>query len=199
MPKSKRMTWYNFEPETQTKKEYLAKVKYDKIVAERAREFDKIIDGGLEENTQYRLITEKSFNAISIIESIAAKWAFEEVYIAVYRMNLQSVRKIKEFIEDTGVHCVILLSNFFRENKKYEKWCRDLVEYSRSRENCKVFFTNSHAKVFLSKTRCGKHIVFEGSGNLSDNARIEQYILEDNEHIYNFHKKWIDDVANEKQ
>ena len=48
---------------------------------------------------------------------------------------------------------------------------------SENKENVKTTFCSSHAKVFLAKTTCGKHIVFEGSGNLSDNSRIEQYIF----------------------
>lgn len=45
-------------------------------------------------------------------------------------------------------------------------------------------------------TKDNRHIVFEGSGNLSDNARIEQYLIEDNETTYNFHKEWIINTLN---
>ena len=63
--------------------------------------------------------------------------------------------------------------------------------YSRSKENVKIVFANNHAKVFLAKTKCNKHIVFEGSGNLADNGRIEQYLLENNKTTFDFHKEWI--------
>jgi len=49
----------------------------------------------------------------------------------------------------------------------------------------------------IRTAECGKHIVFEGSGNLSDNARIEQYILENNKQAYEFHKNWIMEAMSE--
>jgi hypothetical protein len=33
-----------------------------------------------------------------------------------------------------------------------------------------------------------------GSGNMSTNARIEQYIYENNKEVFDFHKGWMDEV-----
>lgn len=41
----------------------------------------------------------------------------------------------------------------------------------------------------------GNHFVFEGSGNMSDNARIEQYLYENNQKTFNFHKQWMNDLV----
>lgn len=189
------MAWYDFDKPQPSKREYLAKVKYDNIVTQRAQDFDNLINDSLVEGLQYRIITERSFNAIAVIEALAAKYAIEKVTIAVYRMNIQAVRKIKDFIDDFDIECTILLSSFFRENKKYERWTRDLENYATVEKRCKIGFAWSHAKVFLAKTKCGMHIVFEGSGNLSDNARIEQYLLENNQQTYCFHEEWITEVV----
>jgi len=64
--------------------------------------------------------------------------------------------------------------------------------------NVKTSFYHSHAKIFLAKTKCDKYIVFEGSGNLSDNARLEQYLFENNKETYEFHKNWIENILNIK-
>ncbi|MGR3221297.1 MAG: hypothetical protein ACUZ8H_15990 [Candidatus Anammoxibacter sp.] len=188
------MAWYDFNNDAETTKEYLAKVKYDKIVCRQASSFMEIVGSELKKNTQYRIITEKGFNAISVIEYLSNKHKLKEVYIAVYRMNQRAVYKLKEFIDGNDLKCKIVLSSFFRENKKYEKWCNDLISYAKGNENVKVSFAWNHAKVFLAKTEDNKYIVFEGSGNLSDNARIEQYIIEDNKTTYMFHKKWIEEI-----
>jgi hypothetical protein len=44
------------------------------------------------------------------------------------------------------------------------------------------------------KTTDGNHFVFEGSGNMSDNARIEQYVYDNNEQIFEFHKTWMNEL-----
>lgn len=192
------MAWYDLEEKTETKREYLARVKYEEIICKKAKSFMDIVDGDLLPNIQYRIITENSFNAISVIEYLSKFNEITEIYIAVYRMNQQAVNKLSEFIDDENIKCNIVLSSFFRENKKYEKWCKDLIAYSENKKNVKVLFAWNHAKVFLAKTKSNRYIVFEGSGNLSDNARIEQYIIEDNKTTYEFHKNWIDNILNLK-
>lgn len=187
--------WWDLNnDENENKTEYLARVKYDEIICEKVNSFKQIFSFDLKENVQYRLITNTSFNAISVLEYVNQNFQINEIYIAVYRMNQQSVRKIIELIDLENIQCKIILSSFFRDNKKYEKWCNNLISYAESKNNIDISFAWNHAKVFIAKTTCGKHLVFEGSGNLSDNARIEQYILENNKTTYLFHKKWINEI-----
>jgi hypothetical protein len=193
------MAWYDLSENKETMREYKARIKYDEIICKKAQSFNQIIDGELKNNIQYRIVTNQSFNAISVIEYLVNYYELSEVYIAVYRMNLQSVNKIKEIINSKNINVVILISSFFRGNKTYEKWAKELIMFSKNHPNASVTFSWNHAKVFLCKTKCNKHIVFEGSGNLSDNARIEQYMIEDNKKTYCFHKKWIDEVKNSKK
>lgn len=194
------MAWYDKKEKQQENividkaKHLKAKIKYDKIIGKKARSFMEIVDGDLSENIQYRIVTTMSFNAISVLSYINDNYEIEEMYIVVYRMNQQSVLKIFDFINNSDIKSYIVLSSFFRENKRYEKWCEDLSNYASSHDNVRLGFAWNHAKVFLAKTKCGKHIVFEGSGNLSDNARIEQYIYENNEQSYKFHQNWITEI-----
>lgn len=175
-------------------KDYLKRIKYKEIVTKKAGSFSDIVGNDLKKNVQYRIVTSNSFNAISVLEYVSQTEQIEEIYIAVYRMNLKSVDYLKRMADDTGIKLVIILSTFFRENKKYERWCEELMKYVESNDSSKVEYAWNHAKVFLAKTKSGKHIVFEGSGNLSDNARIEQYIIEDNKAVFDFHKEWIMDL-----
>ena len=193
------MAWYDLTEKKESKTDYLQRVKYDEIVCKRTKNFIDIIGDDLAPNVQYRMVTELSFNAIIVIEYLLKRYELTEIYIAVYRMNQLSVNKLKSIIETGNINCSILLSSFFRENKKYERWCEDLISYSNLKENVNVSFAVNHAKVFLAKTKDSRYIVFEGSGNLSDNARIEQYLIEDNELTYNFHKEWIINTLNKNK
>ena len=197
------MSWYDLNNNKEEEKEqevntreYLAKIKYEKIICKKASNFKDIVGVNLEQNTQYRLVTNMSFNAITVVKYLLDYYKIDEIYIVVYRMNNKSFDYLKSIIEKDNIKTGIIVSCFFRENKQYERWAKELVILSENAENVKASFCNNHAKVFLTKTTCGKHIVFEGSGNLSHNERIEQYIFEDNENVYNFHKKWIDEILN---
>lgn len=48
------------------------------------------------------------------------------------------------------------------------------------------------------RTSKNEFFVFEGSGNMSDNARIEQYIYENSKQSFEFHKKWMTELCNKK-
>lgn len=189
------MPWYTPTADragkSPTKRDYVAKEKYDKIIAEKVRSFDQLSDIDLPVGTQLRIISEKAFNAISMLALFTAKFEISEIVMAVYRMNKSSVDFISEIVENETIDCHILVSSFFKENKKYERWANDLAILGKDSVRANVGFAWSHAKILLCKTVCGRHFVFEGSGNFSDNARIEQYMLENNEAMYNFHKEWI--------
>jgi hypothetical protein len=105
-------------------------------------------------------------------------------------MNLGAVSFLKEICEK-GIKVNLLLSSFFRENKKYDSWTRKIEAMGNTQKNLTVGFACSHAKIALIKTKAENKIVFEGSGNMSDNARIEQYIFENNPYVYDFHYNWI--------
>ena len=173
-------------------REYVKKIKYDKIVSERVSSFKDIVGVNLEKNTQYRFVTNKSFNAVTVLSHIIKFNVITEMYIVVYRMNNISFDLIKNIIETDNIKCGFIISTFFMNNKKYEKWVEMLKVFSNKRENANLAFIHNHAKIFLAKTNNGNHFVFEGSGNLSDNAMVEQYIYEDNKSVYNFHKDWIE-------
>lgn len=172
------------------KKIYKKKLKYKKIIARTVKSFKDIVGNKLSKNTQIRIITEESFNAITVIEFILKKYRIKEITMAIYRLNEKSVMVIEEYIKK-NIKINILISSFFNNNKRYEKWAHNLVSFSKKYKNFKINFVWNHAKVTLIKTTCGKYFILEGSGNLSDNAMIEQYIFEDNKIVFDFHREWI--------
>ena len=149
-------------------------------------------------NEQYRIITEKQFNAYALILSVIEKEEIEEIeelIIAIYRINQPTVESIIDFIESGKIKkASFVISNFFNQTKKPEKWAIRLKEYANTKKNVKHCYTHNHSKVVLIKTK-NDYLVFEGSGNMSDNARIEQYLYENNKQSFDFHKGWIEKLV----
>ena len=188
---------YDFSKPKETKKDegltLSERVKYEGFLCATTRDMNEILkDTDLEKGIQYRIVSEKSFNAIVVLDYFNSKYTLTEVVMAVYRINYIAVDALIKMVEDNEfLNMQILLSSFFRENRRYEKWCETITQVAKTQQRMRVGFAHNHAKVFLAKTACDKNIVFEGSGNLSDNARIEQYTLEDNAQVYAFHRNWI--------
>ena len=143
---------------------------------------------------QYRIITEKQFNAFSLILAVIEKQIIEELWIAIYRINQPTVYAIIDMIEKGLIKKGgFVISNFFNQTKRPEVWANVLLEYCESNPNFKHVYTHNHSKVVIMKIQ-NNYYVMEGSGNMSDNARIEQYLYENNKASFEFHKEWMNDV-----
>ena len=147
-------------------------------------------------NEQYRIITEKQFNAYALILHILETEQIKEMHLAIYRINHPTVESIIDFIKAGKIEkATFVISNFFNQTKKPEKWAIMLRDFAEQNNNVNHVYTHNHSKVLAVKTESGNYYVFEGSGNMSDNARIEQYIYENNETVYNFHKEWMSNIT----
>lgn len=141
---------------------------------------------------QWRIITEKAFNAFALIMHILQNRKIKELYLAVYRINEPTVRTIIDKIKNGCIQqATFVISSFFNQTKKPERWAIMLKEFSDSCQKCHHVYTHNHAKVVAIRTSEDDYFVFEGSGNMSDNARIEQYIYENSKEMYEFHKRWM--------
>lgn len=175
------------------------KINNEKVHFFKANELNKICPTPKTEE-QYRVITEKQFNAFALIVHLLKDNIIEEMYLAIYRINQPTVDSIIEYIESGKIKkATFIISNYFNQTKKPEKWAIKLKDFCRQNKNSRHIYIHNHAKVLIVKTANQDYFVFEGSGNMSDNARIEQYIYENNKKIYDFHKSWMEELICQDQ
>lgn len=149
-------------------------------------------------NEQWRIITEKQFNAFALILYVLKTEQIDELHLAVYRINEPTVKAIIDYIEAGRIRsATFVISSFFNQTKKPEQWAIMLRDYCKKQPRTKHVYTHNHAKVVAIKTTDNNHYVFEGSGNMSDNARIEQYLYENNRLTFEFHKEWMQELSDE--
>lgn len=170
------------------------KIKNEQFTFNASRNLDELAKRP-KKNEQYVLVTEKSFNAYALVKSLLSKEHIDELYIAIYRINEATVDALTQLIDEGHIiKANFVISNFFRESKKAEAFAEKLYDFSKNHSDiCKVAFVHTHCKICCIRQKDNFYIL-EGSGNMSDNARIEQYRYENNELVYNFHKQWMDDI-----
>lgn len=118
----------------------------------------------------------------------------DDLHLAIYRINEATVNALIEYIDSGKIaHATFLISNFFNQTKKPEKWAIKLADFCRNNSKTTFAYLHNHSKVCCVKNSKG-HYVFEGSGNMSDNARIEQYTYACSKSLYDFHVGWMDDL-----
>lgn len=72
--------------------------------------------------------------------------------------------------------------------RTFRKFCQETGTWQHG-------YMDNHAKITCIKDNSGNHFVMEGSGNLSDNAKIEQLLFENNRKSFEFHSGWIRDAV----
>lgn len=147
------------------------------------------------EGEQWRIVTEKSFNAYAFICQLLQGGNIDDLWLAIYRINESTVRALTEMISDGRIrHANFIISSFFNQTKKPERWALQLARFcAENAKKTRFVYLHNHAKVVAAK-RGDAYFVFEGSGNMSDNARIEQYLYERSETTYRFYERVFDDL-----
>lgn len=137
---------------------------------------------------QFRIVTQKAVNSFDFILAILHQETIEELICAFYRIGKKVIQEINELQEKGNIQHV-----HFLINDAVPKLTPDCYNLLKSLETDKFVLRleNNHTKIILIKTNLGNHYIIEGSGNLSINARIEQYSFDNNKQLFDFHKNWI--------
>lgn len=110
-------------------------------------------------------------------------------YGATWTMNDANVKSLLSLIDDGTIqHANILVGLYFLHREPVV--AASLREGFEGRaQNFKA--AENHAKVVLLSNG-QDYLVFEGSANFTANPRIEQFVLNNNRELYEFHKTWLD-------
>jgi len=150
--------------------------------------FENIIPN-IEIGNIYNLVTQKIINPYTMVLSALKHGKIEHLYIATYAINQKAIEIFTNLMEAGDIKVWTLLVN---ENLKYRMKGKEvfLLEAEKKYKNFHLLKKRVHAKVTLIKVG-SKHIVISGSGNYSENPKIEQYSICDDKELFDFHKEWI--------
>lgn len=141
---------------------------------------------------QLRMITKRAFNSIALIDMIARSERILETYICLYSIDFASGCLLDELAKAGKLgKMTFLISNLM--NQACKKKMMVVKEKFIKNENITLVFAGSHAKILAIRTERNAYVV-ETSANMANNSRIEQYLLENSETMFNFHKSWIDHI-----
>lgn len=173
-------------------------IRFDKFLTKNKliiREIENICFSLPKKNEQIRIITQKRFNAFALVSWIIENLPnIDEIILTTYRIDEFTLRGIEDILNKRKLNkLTIVLSAFFTSTKIKEPFAEKLKELAKNNEKVKAIFCHNHTKIMGVKSDLGCYVI-EGSGNLTGNARIEQYIIEESEEIFNFHKSWINEL-----
>jgi len=140
---------------------------------------------------QFRFISTFPFNTIEILAHIIEQVGdLDECILSYSAISKKAIDFIKNALESGKIKKLYFFVAFKikKDKPKLVEELSKLVELYKGR-----FFAtllSIHSKIMCCKS--GKDFyVLEGSGNISTNARIEQYLFENKKNSYDFHKSWM--------
>ncbi|GHC02005.1 hypothetical protein GCM10007047_18110 [Cerasicoccus arenae] len=146
-----------------------------------------------EPGEQYRLVTMRTFSAVEFIDYIANREPVLECAIVLYSISRLNAAKIRSLLRRRRIQRAMILVSSLRNTAAQEK--EDVaMTVLKGTPGVDMFFASSHAKIFTCETAEGNFYSLEGSGNLANNSRIEQYCLDNSEPLYHFHREWLEEV-----
>ncbi|MFD1292651.1 hypothetical protein ACFQ5N_02275 [Lutibacter holmesii] len=190
------MAWYDLKPEPpKTKKEEKNIVLFKKFMEMnyfRVRKINEIISEP-QENEQYRIITQQSFNGFSILLWLLEKDEYEEIYLSTFSLDEKTALAIVDLIKATpNIKYTLIITSLLKYDRKGR--FNKLIDCAKYSPNFTFIEAFNHTKIIMAKSKTNYYVI-EGSGNLSANARIEQYLFENSKATFNFHKSWMDDIS----
>jgi hypothetical protein len=168
--------------------------KYIRYCDKSARLIAYIAELGLPEpGQQMRLVTRRNFNAMQFLQYIAEREVITDLKLVIYSINAHAAKLLVELIDsDRILNCQILMSNL--RNKAHRDKEQITKDMFINHPRIDLFFASSHAKVFSCATEQGNHYTVEGSGNMSYNSRVEQYVVDNDIAMFQFTCQWIADI-----
>ena len=121
---------------------------------------------------------------------------FDELYVSTWTMNRQNAIEMLELYDTGKVGKLNLLTGKYfkrRETAVYALILEGLIK----RKQRYIAFAN-HTKIMLLGNEREK-IVVEGSANLTANPRAEQFILTNHADLYDFHRKWMEGMFDDRR
>jgi hypothetical protein len=144
------------------------------------------LTGGLpSEGEAFFLWTVKSFNAFTFIPFIIKQCGCIDVLVlTTYSINTRIIEALIKLMDKGKLKSIKL---FVSDSMKFRmpRVTDILDDLADKRENFQVVYAWNHSKIALA--RCDEtFLVFEGSGNFSENAQYEQYLLLNSKKVFEF-------------
>lgn len=127
----------------------------------------------------------------SIFQHIIDNGNCNELYLSTWIISRQNIEIITKALDNGKLKKLFfVVSKRLKELKKSDY--SFLVEELNKRKEKTVYkIFNSHAKTFSISTENGNYYTVSGSGNWTENPRVENYVIFNDINVFNHSKEWM--------
>lgn len=140
----------------------------------------------------YRFISGgKGFSSINFIDFVAKKFgAIKRLYVSTLGVGKKHIEHLAQLPIE---YAFFVFSGIFKDSKIIQ----DYGYYSRFIEICKskkweYCEAKNHSKIILCETDKGEAFILEGSGNLNENPKIEQFTFQEDKNLFDWYLEFFE-------
>lgn len=114
----------------------------------------------------------------------------EEMIISTLSYSQDNIDSLEQLIKKNYIQNLnLIVSDYFFAHER-NKLIKNTYNQLDVDNIFQLAVAGSHCKTYQFKTSGGKYIIIHGSVNLRSSSNIEQFVIEDNEELYNFNKEY---------
>lgn len=154
----------------------------------------KEVNGLPKQNELLLIKTNGCSDTGSIFTEISKQFKLDTLYLSTWIISRENIERILKDIDSGNLKKVyFVVSKRLKELKK-SNYAFLVEEFSKRKDKCVFKISNSHAKTFSISTICGENFTVTGSGNWTENPRIENYVIFNDIEILNHNKEWMMEI-----
>lgn len=150
----------------------------------------------IEKNIRHFFIIDGSFIFGDFIEALIVEknYLVKRMVISTLSMSQNNVDSLRNLLDGNYIEKLdLIVSDYFFSHEK-----ADLLPYIYEQLDIDNKFqlaaAGTHCKLCIFETECGKFICIHGSANLRSSSNIEQFVVEENESLYNFNLDFQENI-----
>lgn len=130
----------------------------------------------------------------SIFHYLAENNSLKELYLATWIISRQNIEVLTKALDEGRLKkAYFVVSTRLKELKK-ANYSFLVEEFQKRSDKIKFKVCNSHAKTFSVSDTEGNYFTVTGSGNWTENPRIENYLILNNKDLFNHNKDWMTEL-----
>lgn len=160
----------------------------------RDADFEEIIQeiGGLPKQHEYQLYKSNGLSDTgSIFKHIARQGKIDTLYLSTWIISRSNIDFLIEQIRSENTKQIVFIVSTRLKQLKKSDYAYLVEQFKQYPERIKFRVCNSHAKTFSVNDFEGNYYTVTGSGNWTENPRIENYIILNDKFAYDHNKDWM--------
>ena len=140
----------------------------------------------------YHYISDARYDFFNVIVATVNKiQPVHEFYGSTWTMNRYNVLDLLGLLDKGYIEKAAILTGTYFKRRESSVYAQLVTGLAKRGQRFNAFI--NHTKIVLLKTETD-YIVFEGSANFTANPRLENYIICNDQGLYDFHRSWMEEM-----